>query len=113
MSTERVQKLFSDPNFLRDYSAWLNDPVTKKMLEAASDLAEPTSLQRPDPNAALYMHGIYVGFNRMLTFLKGAEAVLSSAQETELQETYGESRVMESLYPQVSKARKRKQAPAA
>lgn len=113
MSSEKVQKLFNDAKFLADYSAWLKDPVTVKVFESALELAEPSSLQRPDPNAALYMHGVYVGFNKMLSFMRGAHDVLKSAAEMPADESYGESRVMDAMYPQIAMAKKRQKAPAA
>ena len=115
MSSKRIEKLFSDPKFMADYSRWLEDPITKEMFLAAEELSEPVSLSRPDPNAALYMHGVYVGFNRMKSFLRGANKVLEAAEDSSVEETYGEARVLESMYPQITKARSRatKKAPTA
>lgn len=116
MSQTRVQKMFSDPKFLADYSAWLKDPITIEMLKAAEELSQPSSLSRPDPNAALYMHGVYVGFNRMKAFLQGADRVLESTEEAHVEETYGQDRVIQAMFPQIEKAKVRKsrqQAPAA
>ncbi len=117
MSQTRVQKMFSDPKFLADYSAWLKDPITVEVFKAADELSQPSSLGRPDPNAALYMHGVYVGFNRMKAFLQGADRVLESSEDSHLEETYGQERVMGSMYPQIEKAKtrlsKKQKAPAA
>jgi hypothetical protein len=109
MAKSKLEKLFSNEKFLADYSAWLKDPVTQEVFSAAREMAEPSSLSHPDPNAALYMHGVYVGFNRMLSFFQTADHVLESAKEAAVEESYGEHRVLDSMYPQLSAARKRKQ----
>lgn len=107
MSSDSVRKLFTNPQFLSDYSKWLSDPITVQVLAAAKSLAEPSSLTRPDPNAALYLHGVYVGFNRMLSFISGADQVVESAEEQQVEESYGEDKVLSAMYPQIKKARAR------
>jgi len=114
MSQDRVRRLFSDPKFLADYSAWLKDGVTKQIFEAASELAEPQSLSRPDPNAALYMHGVYVGFGRMLAFLKSADKAVQAAEQDQAEETYGADRILREELPALEAAKKRRtKAPVA
>lgn len=121
MSSPRVVALFTSPEFLVDYEKWLKDPVTRQVLGAASELSVPSSLSKPDPNAALYMHGVYVGFNRMLAFLKGADEVIAGSKEEDISASYGEGKELEEQYPQIARARarvaareqKQKKAPAA
>jgi len=108
MPSTYVEKLFSDPKFLADYSNWLKDPITQEVFKAAKELSEPASLVRPEPNAALYMHGVYVGFNRMLSFLFNANKVLESTQDAQLEETYGQDQALDAMYPQLSSAKRRR-----
>lgn len=107
MTLDEVRRLFSEPKFVKDYGDWLNDPMTKKVMEAASVLAEPPSLQRPDPNAALYIHGVFVGFNRMLSFVRSADEALSSVEEAQVEESYGQEKILSEMYPQIKQARTR------
>lgn len=118
MKIAEVRKMFSDPAFLADYDKWKNDPMTKAIFEAAGLMARAIPLSHPAPESALYQYGELVGMERILSFVRDADEVVSAIEQAEADAAYGASEAaFLAAHPHIAAARRRRtnatKAPAA
>ena len=113
MTVDQVRKLFTSPEFLVEYRAWLEDPVTKKVFEAAGLIAKPLPLSKPSRNTSLYQYGELVGMERILAFAKGADEAVAAVEQPAVEPDYGvDDEVFAKTHPHIAAAKTRRKTAA-
>ena len=93
-----ASELLPSAKEVQAYREWLENPMTRRVLEVVSELARPVGLPTPDPNAALYHHGLFIGYAGMLNAIRSLDKLAANTQETpELEADYGANEIMRSI----------------
>jgi hypothetical protein len=71
--SNNVEQFFAIEENVKAYADWATDPLTKRLLDMASDAARPIGMSNPTGEVALYLQGVAVGMHSIIDFLKHAE----------------------------------------
>ena len=103
----KIDLSFSSPEGMTAHKEWLENPITRKMLDsvASAVLAPATLAAVPGmtmSEAALHNYGIQLGMATILDFLKTAPAFATAVKErsesSEPVASYGSERLVEMLH---------------
>lgn len=77
--SNNVVRFFAEKENAEAYSEWVKDPVTIHLLGMAADASRPLGMANPTSESALYLHGLAVGANSIVEFLRHADLFATPA----------------------------------
>lgn len=94
--SNNVVRFFAEKENAEAYSEWVKDPVTIHLLGMAADASRPLGMANPTSESALYLHGLAVGANSIVEFLRHADLFATPAgANVDPVATFGSTEILE------------------
>lgn len=91
---------FTTPEGRKEYSEWLRDPMTVRVLSIMNNLSKPLGGAAVTSESALYNLGLYVGMASIMQFIENVDtaALQLTGQSEEVEANFGADTILAQYY---------------